>query len=147
MQGSAGLTTSFSSIQNKWTVAPNQPATAELATRLKVSPLLAQMLLARGLSEPADCHAFLSPTLTSLHEPSSIFGMVRASERLAAAIRDRQKIVVYGDYDVDGITATAILWHAIKLLGGIVDTYIPHRIDEGYGLNPAAVTQLRGYCH
>jgi single-stranded-DNA-specific exonuclease len=66
----------------------------------------------------------------------------KAAERIARAIREKESIVVYGDYDVDGITATAILWHAIKILGGEVDYYIPHRIDEGYGLNTAAVNEI-----
>src|SRR5205814_8603354 len=65
-----------------------------------------------------------------------------AAERIAKAIRDAEKIVVYGDYDVDGITATSILWHAITLSGGNVEFYIPHRIDEGYGLNAEAITQI-----
>ena len=58
------------------------------------------------------------------------------------AIHDKEKIVIYGDYDVDGITATSILWHAIGLLGGVVETYIPHRIDEGYGVNSEALSQI-----
>src|SRR5205814_6430015 len=66
----------------------------------------------------------------------------RGAERIAKAIRDREKIVIYGDYDVDGITATAILWHAIHLLGGSCEYYIPHRIEEGYGLSPEAVAQV-----
>src|SRR4029079_15391698 len=55
---------------------------------------------------------------------------------------DREKIVIYGDYDVDGITASAILWHAIRVLGGLAEFYVPHRIEEGYGLNSQAITQL-----
>ncbi len=66
----------------------------------------------------------------------------RAAQRIAQSIRDKEKIVIYGDYDVDGITATAILWHAIRTLGGVVDFYIPHRLDEGYGLNADAIAQL-----
>jgi single-stranded-DNA-specific exonuclease len=66
----------------------------------------------------------------------------KAATRIAQAIANRDKIVIYGDYDVDGITATAILWHAIRLLGGEVDYYIPHRIDEGYGLNAGAINEI-----
>jgi single-stranded-DNA-specific exonuclease len=68
--------------------------------------------------------------------------MGKAAGRIADAIREKQQIVIYGDYDVDGITATAILWHAIRILGGNVDFYIPHRIDEGYGLNTAAINEI-----
>ena len=89
-----------------------------------------------------DCQDFLRPSLKCLHDPATIPGLTHAAERVAKAIAERQKIVIYGDYDVDGITATAILWHAIRQLGGIVDSYIPHRIDEGYGLNAEAIEQI-----
>jgi single-stranded-DNA-specific exonuclease len=134
MQGSTQL--------KRWTISPAHPAAEDLAQRLKISPLVAQALLTRGMTEPDDCHAFLSPTLKLLHEPSLLPNAVRAAERIAKAVRDRQKIVIYGDYDVDGITATTILWHALTLLGAQVSYYIPHRIDEGYGLNPQAVGQI-----
>jgi len=126
----------------RWNLAPAHEAAAELAARLKVSPLVAQILLNRGHIEPDDCHKFLKPTLKDLHDPALIAGLSKAADRVARAIRDREKIVVYGDYDVDGITAVTILWHAIKLLGGDVHYYIPHRIDEGYGLNSEAISQI-----
>jgi single-stranded-DNA-specific exonuclease len=126
----------------RWNIAPADPAAAELAGRLKTSPLLAQILLNRGLRDPLTCQEFLRPNLKQLHDPMTIPGLRRAAERIAQAIRDRQKIVIYGDYDVDGITAVAILWHAIRVLGGACDFYIPHRIDEGYGLNAEALRQL-----
>jgi single-stranded-DNA-specific exonuclease len=109
---------------------------------LKISALLAQSLLSRGLTQPEDCRAFLQPSLKALHDPMGLPGAGRAAERIARAVRDHEQIVIYGDYDVDGITATAILWHAIRLLGGNVNYYVPHRIEEGYGLNPQAVAQL-----
>jgi single-stranded-DNA-specific exonuclease len=117
-------------------------AARELAERLRTSPLVAQILLNRGLEDRDVCREFLRPTLKSLLEPATIPNLRAAAERVAKAIRDREKIVVYGDYDVDGITATAILWHAIRHLGGVVEYYIPHRIDEGYGLNAEAVEQI-----
>ncbi len=126
----------------RWSIAPPHPGCADLAARLKVSPLIAQMLLNRGIFVPDDCHAFLRPSLGLLHAPETIPGLTRAADRIARAVRDREKIVIYGDYDVDGITATAILWHAVRTLGGVVDYYIPHRIDEGYGLNAEAVGQI-----
>lgn len=103
---------------------------------------MAQALLNRGISDVEAGKAFISPSLMSLHDPCSLPGMPAAAGRLAKAIRDRDKIVVYGDYDVDGITGTAILWHAIRLLGGQVEYYIPHRVDEGYGLNSQAMGQI-----
>src|SRR5437764_1556995 len=128
--------------RTRWTVAAQQPAAAELASRLRVSAVIAQVLLNRGISEDEECRRFLQPSLKCLHDPGSLPNLNKAAARVAAAIRGKQKIVVYGDYDVDGITATAILWHAIRLLGGEVDYYIPHRIDEGYGLNAEALAQL-----
>lgn len=126
----------------RWNVSEPDARAAELAAALKTSPLVAQLLLNRGVSEADACREFLRPSLKTLHEPTLIAGLRSAAERIARAIRDREKIVIYGDYDVDGITATAILWHAITLLGGVVDTYVPHRIEEGYGLNAEAVEQL-----
>ncbi len=126
----------------RWIIADPHPAAADLAERLRTSPVLAQILLNRGLSDLEACRAFLNPSLRMLHEPGELAGLARAAERVAQAIRERQRIVIYGDYDVDGITATSILWHAIRLHGGQVDYYIPHRIDEGYGLNSEAVAQI-----
>ena len=126
----------------RWNIAEPHPGAAELAERLKTSPLLAQVLLNRGVREPAECQDFLRPSLKCLHDPFAIPNLRKAADRIAQAVRDKQKIVIYGDYDVDGITATAILWHAITVLGGQVDFYIPHRIDEGYGLNAEALKQI-----
>jgi single-stranded-DNA-specific exonuclease len=126
----------------RWKIEPSNPAAADLASRLKVSQLLGQMLLNRGMNSSEDAQAFLQPTLKALVDPSLLPGLTAAAARIARAIRDHQKIVIYGDYDVDGITATAILWHAITLLGGDVSSYIPHRIDEGYGLNTDALRQI-----
>lgn len=126
----------------RWNVAPSDPAAQELSSRLKVSPLVAQILLNRGVREPQECQDFLRPSLKCLHDPYAIPGLQKAAERIAQAIRDKQKIVIYGDYDVDGITAASILWHAIQVLGSSAEFYIPHRIDEGYGLNAEAITQL-----
>ena len=126
----------------RWNILPSHDLAADLAARLKTSPLIAQLLLTRGYSDPADCRRFIRPSLGDLHKPILLPGLAKAAERVAKAIRDGDKIVIYGDYDVDGITATAILWHAIKVLGGTVDFYIPHRIDEGYGLNAEAITQI-----
>jgi len=126
----------------RWIIAPPNVRAPELAERLKTSPVIAQILLNRGIGQAEDCFAFLRPSLKCLHDPALMPNLPKAAARVARAIREREKIVIYGDYDVDGITATAILWHAIKILGGEVDFYIPHRIDEGYGLNTAAINEI-----
>ncbi len=127
----------------RWSVAePDADRARDLADRLRTSPLVAQILLNRGLVEVDLCQQFLRPTLKALIDPAAIPGLTAAAARVAQAVRDKQKIVIYGDYDVDGITGTAILWHALRLLGGNVSYYIPHRIDEGYGLNCEAIREL-----
>jgi single-stranded-DNA-specific exonuclease len=125
-----------------WTIAEAHPRASELASQLKVSPLVAQVLLNRGIETADEGQRFLRPNLKYLHEPSLIPGLDVASERIARAVRDREKIVIYGDYDVDGITAVSILWHALRTLGGDVHYYIPHRLEEGYGLNADAVAEI-----
>src|SRR5687768_11082312 len=130
----------------RWNLAHAGPqpseAARELASRLKTSPLVAQVLLNRGLREADECQSFMRPSLKCLHDPAGVPNLAKAAARVAKAIRDGEKIVIYGDYDVDGITATAILWHAIRVLRGRAEFYIPHRIDEGYGLNDEAIAQL-----
>ncbi|MDB5298614.1 MAG: recJ, partial [Phycisphaerales bacterium] len=126
----------------RWNIAGADPSAAELAARLKTSPVIAQVLLNRGVREYQDCQDFLTPSLKCLHDPATLPGLPRAAERIARAIRDKEKVVIYGDYDVDGITATAILWHAIRNLGGVAEFYIPHRLEEGYGLNAEAIAQI-----
>jgi single-stranded-DNA-specific exonuclease len=138
MQGS----TAQIEAKSHWVLSTQHVGASELANRLKISTLLAQSLLSRGLEGDEECRAFLQPNLKMLHDPSTLPGIGPAAERIARAIRERQKVVIYGDYDVDGITASAILWHAIRLLDGDVSYYVPHRIEEGYGLNPQAVGQL-----
>lgn len=126
----------------RWIIAPSHPLAHSLAADLKTSPILAQILLNRGLTDAESARRFLSPTLKHLHDPALIPGLQKAARRILQAIAEKQKIVIYGDYDVDGISACAILWHAIMLLGGVVEYYIPHRLEEGYGLNCEAIRQI-----
>jgi single-stranded-DNA-specific exonuclease len=107
-------------------------------------PLRERVLAARGLIEPAMTGAFLGPKLTQLHHPSLIPDLDRAAARLLEAMRAGEPIVIYGDYDVDGVTGTAILYHMLRALraDAAVSTYVPHRLDEGYGLNVDAVREL-----
>src|SRR5579862_6358908 len=126
----------------RWKLDVPNPAAAELGACLKISPIVAQMLLNRGMENVAGAQAFLRPTLKGLADPALLPGMNLASQRIAKAIRDKEQIVIYGDYDVDGITATAILWHAITVLGGNVRSYVPHRLEEGYGINAEAISEI-----
>jgi single-stranded-DNA-specific exonuclease len=120
----------------RWTPAPPQPLLAEsLAAQFKVSPLLAQCLLNRGHSESSVIENFLSPRLKNLADPFLLPNMAVAVERLLRAHAEKEPLVIFGDYDVDGVTSTALLVEVLRALGWTVDFYLPHRMDEGYGLS------------
>jgi single-stranded-DNA-specific exonuclease len=125
-----------------WVIRPPDNRSTQLAKSLKVSPLLAQVLINRGITDTQTASVFLRPKLTHLIAPDQMPGVEPAVHRLKQAITNREKITIYGDYDVDGITGVTILWQILRLLGADVDYYIPHRIDEGYGLNSEAVQSL-----
>ena len=128
--------------KKEWEIRQGSPNAEVLAKSLKVSPLLAQVLINRGISDVHGGSVFLRPKLSGLISPEKMPGVGAAVARIKHAIQTKEKITVYGDYDVDGIAGVAILWQLITLLGGQVDFYIPHRIDEGYGLNVEAVGAL-----
>lgn len=102
-------------------------------------PVLADLLVARGIDDPEMATRFLSPSLGDLHDPLRMSGMKTALERLDAAIERKEKILIYGDYDVDGTTAIVILKTAIELCGGEADFHVPHRIREGYGMRDEVI--------
>ena len=124
----------------RWSVAAAQPAlAAEMAAVLKISPLLAQCLLNRGLFEPALASRFLEPRLKNLADPFLLPNMESAVDRLFQARERAELLVIFGDYDVDGVTSTALLLDVLGGLGWRVESYLPHRMDEGYGLSLEAV--------
>src|SRR5580698_5283670 len=102
-------------------------------------PVLADLLVRRGITDPAAAHRFLAPTLDHLHDPLQMSGMKSALDRLEAAVERKEKILIYGDYDVDGTTAIVILKTAIELCGGAADFHVPHRIREGYGMRDEVI--------
>ena len=129
-----------------WVTRPYDPdLVARLANQTHIAPIVAQTLVGRKIAEPDKIVSFLAPTSLSrgLYPPDRLPGCKRAAEFLADAIRADKKIVVYGDYDVDGMTATAILLQAIQTSGGRCGYYVPNRLEEGYGLNVAALKRLR----
>ena len=120
----------------RWSLATPQPLLAgQLAAALKISPLLAQCLLNRGLSEPATIENFLTPRLKNLSDPFLLPNMAVAVERLFRAREQNEPLVIFGDYDVDGVTSTTILLEVLRSLGWSVEAYLPNRMDEGYGLS------------
>jgi single-stranded-DNA-specific exonuclease len=126
-----------------WRIAPfDEACVRSLAARLNVSPVLAQVLAARGYDCPDRAGAFLDSRLTELHDPELLPGVSAAADRIVAAIQSGRRITIYGDYDVDGVTATSLLWHCLRLVEGKVDYYIPSRLEEGYGLNCEALQRF-----
>jgi single-stranded-DNA-specific exonuclease len=124
----------------RWMIAPPQPLLAgQLAAKLKISPLLAQCLLNRGFSEIPAIENFLQPRLKNLADPFLLPNMDKAVERLFRARGQNEPLVIFGDYDVDGVTSTALLVEVLRALGWKVDFYLPSRMDEGYGLSADGV--------
>ncbi len=128
-----------------WQVQP-KPSALERAGFAKLHPILAQVLWQRGFRSPAEAEAFLRGEPPN-SDPFSLQGMAKAVGRIRYAIRRGEKIAVYGDFDADGVTSTVLLVTVLRALGANVQPYIPHRVDEGYGLNDAALIGLakRGF--
>jgi single-stranded-DNA-specific exonuclease len=124
----------------RWTLAPPQPLlTGQLAHALKISPLLAQCLVNRGFSELEHLSNYLQPRLKNLADPFLLPHMAAAVERLFQARERKEPLVIFGDYDVDGVTSTALLLEVLTQLGWSAHFYLPHRLDEGYGLSQDGV--------
>jgi single-stranded-DNA-specific exonuclease len=127
----------------RWLIpeVPEERSSA-LANALKLHPLVAKILAGRGIATPEAAEAFLSDRLADLPDPFHLKGMASAVELLCWALSHRKRIALYGDYDVDGVCSTALLSLFLRGLGAQVETYIPHRLTEGYGLNEEAVERL-----
>jgi single-stranded-DNA-specific exonuclease len=128
--------------QPRW-ILPDFPAddVARLASELSIGMPAARVLYGRGLHNSDRARAFLHPDLASLHDPHLLLGMDAALDRLSHAIRAGEKILIYGDYDVDGTTSVVILKTAIELAGGVADFHVPHRLKDGYGMRPEVVEE------
>ena len=111
----------------------------QLSQNLRVSKILSQLLVNRGIRDPEGASRFLNPKLALLSSPDSLPDLSLALSRIKKAIKNKEKVMIFGDYDVDGLTATALLKSIFKELGLEVIHYLPHRINEGYGLNKGAV--------
>jgi len=122
---------------------PTPDVCADLSRELQVSPITAQVLVNRGFRDAASARAFMNPQLNDLADPGLLPGMEAAVERLFRAAGDNERILIYGDYDVDGASATALLVKLFRLAGLDVESYVPHRIEEGYGLNTAAMDEFK----
>src|SRR6266513_1055189 len=131
-------------IAPRWDTLACDPAAADhLASALNLPPVVARLLCLRGLEDPETALRFLNPVLDHLHDPLLLADMQIAVDRIMAAIAAKERIAIHGDYDVDGVTSTVILRRALELLGADVVHFIPERLTDGYGLQPAAVDRLQ----
>ena len=124
------------------TLSCDDAAVAELSNALQISGVAARLLCIRGISDVDRARRFLSPTLDDLLDPFALTDMATAVERILSAIALKQRIAIHGDYDVDGITSTVILRRALELIGADVTHFIPERMRDGYGLQPASLDRL-----
>lgn len=126
--------------EKRWIVREHDTEqVAALSRVLGVSPTLAALLISRDCGDESSANSFLNPSYDQLHDPYLMLGMPEAVERLLRAIDNAEPILVYGDYDVDGTTGTALLLRALKLLGARAGFHVPHRFTEGYGIQQAAL--------
>jgi len=122
-------------VRSRWLIPEvDSQSTRDLAAELGVQPLTARVLAGRGFADPHAARRYLAPNISYLHDPHLLTGMREAVARLKAAIQSKEKILLYGDYDVDGTTSVVILKKAIEMAGGEADFHVPHRLRDGYGM-------------
>ncbi len=131
-------------MQKRWTIRKHDhAATAAFSAMLGVSPLVAALLISRGHDTEEKANKFLNPGYADMHEPFLMLGLRAAAVRILKAIENGEKILIWGDYDVDGTTGTTLLRKVIKILGGESTYHIPNRFTEGYGVNIPALEQAK----
>ncbi|MCY3771043.1 MAG: single-stranded-DNA-specific exonuclease RecJ [Gemmatimonadetes bacterium] len=130
-------------MNSRWVLHDEHPDVPRMMELINVPRVIAQILLNRGVSTFDDARHFLKPTLDDLHSPFLMADMDLAVERIADAIERREHIMVFGDYDVDGTTATTLLYLTIKLLTDEISSYIPNRMTDGYGLSIEGLQEAR----
>ena len=127
-------------MSKRWRIHSHDPdRIATLGRAAGIPAVVAQLLVCRGVTDPAAAREFLDPKLADLRDPQLLPGCEAAASRIHQAVRAGKRICIHGDYDVDGMTGTALLWMGLKLLGADVGYYIPHRLDEGYGLSAETI--------
>jgi single-stranded-DNA-specific exonuclease len=132
-----------SRVEKVWHLLPSDPEAANrLASATRSSPVVAQLLLNRGVSDPDEARRFLDAPLAGLHPPHLLPDVPAAADRLVRAVAEGRRVCVYGDYDVDGVTGTSILLVLLKRLGAAVEFHVPLRLSEGYGLSRGKLREL-----
>lgn len=131
-------------LNKRWIQPPYDPAVvARLARELKLSDVTARLLVNRGIKDSETAYKFLNPRLTDLHDPFLLKDMREAVDCILRAVEQKKKILIYGDYDVDGTTSTVILKKALSIIGADVSYYIPERLKDGYGLREDAMDRAK----
>ena len=121
---------------------PSEAATRRLVGHLHCHPATAKALVNRGITEPLEAKRFWEAPLNGLQPPFSMKGMREAVDRISRSLHQNETILIFGDYDVDGVTATTILYDFLMTAGGVVSYYIPHRVLEGYGLKSRHIREV-----
>ncbi len=131
-------------MQKRWNIKKhNHEEVKKLANALEVSPLVAALLISRGYETEEKAHKFLNPSYSDLHDPNLLKEMKEAVARVLKAIENQEKILIWGDYDVDGTTGTVVLRKALEILGAQTGYHVPHRFTEGYGLNIEKLSEAK----
>ncbi len=125
----------------RWTITATLPEAEILARDASLPLAIAELLCARGIRTREEAELFLSPRFDALHDPYAMLGMQAAVDRIQQAIEQKEKVLIYGDYDVDGTIAVVLLKTAIESLGGICSFHVPHRLRDGYGMQAAQLSQ------
>jgi single-stranded-DNA-specific exonuclease len=128
-------------LHDLWTLLPLPPDSARLPI---ANGALRSLLIRRGIEDEESYRRYVAPSLGDLHDPSTIHGMTHACERIARAVKDRETIIIYGDYDVDGVTSIVMLQTVLRALGAEVDFVVPHRLVDGYGLKMEVLDRVLG---
>jgi len=126
---------------SRWVFPAASADTSEAVRELKLPPAAVQILFRRGLRDGASISHFLNPRIEDLHDPFLLRDMDRAVERIQTAALRAEKIEIHGDYDVDGVTSTVVLYKALEMIGAKPGWHIPHRLHDGYGMQPAAIEE------
>ncbi len=133
----------MSLLKRRWNIyKSDERLVSDISSEFCLSPLTAQILINRGIKKKDDIEHFLSPRLSFLKDPFEIPDMQKAVDRTLCAVRDREKVCVWGDYDADGVTGSSIAVLGLRKLGLEAGCYIPHRYDEGYGLNEEGIKKI-----
>ncbi len=131
-------------MKKRWAIRKHdREEVIKLSQALKVSPLIAALLISRGFESPETAYKFLNPSYEDLHEPNLLKDMTKSVERILKAIESGEKILIWGDYDVDGTTGTVVLRKALEILGAETGFHVPNRFTEGYGLNIPALEKAK----